>query len=132
MKSKLGIYAINVGALDIVGYCAIAKPRVIVSMDHNLSTWKQVKQASPNTFILGRYYMDDGEQVFDHPEADAQDFFNKLKPDADKMRGIYDAWMGYNESVVNSEEEARRLSRFYVKWGDLMRAAHLVSAAYSF
>ena len=52
MKSKLGIYAINVGALDVVGYCAIAKPRVIVSMDHNLDTWKQVKQVSPNTFII--------------------------------------------------------------------------------
>jgi hypothetical protein len=133
MKSKLGIYVINVGDFDAVDYCRRAQPRIAISMDHNLDTWKQIKQVSPNTFIIGRYYVDDGEQIFaDNPEQRAEQFFQKMKPDADKMRGIYDAWMGYNESVVQANDTATALSRFYVRWGDLMRAAKLVSCAYSF
>ena len=118
MKSKLGLYVINVGALDLVGYCNIAKPRIAISMDHNLDTWKTVKQASPNTFVIGRLGIDEGEQHFANPESDAQNFFNRMKPDAEKMRGVYDAWMAYNETAIDSEDDAKRLSRFYVRWGD--------------
>lgn len=132
MKSKLGIYVINVGAFDAVNYFSIAKPRIAVSMDHNLDQWRAIKQASPNTFVIGRLGIDEGEQHFDHPESDAQNFFNRMKPESDKMRGVYDAWMAYNETAIDSEDDAKRISRFYVKWGDLMRAANLVSAAYSF
>jgi len=102
-------------------------------MEHSLDTWQAVKKTSPNTFIVGRYYVDDGDQVFaDDPEGRAEKLFALMKPAADKMRGVYDAWMGYNESVVNSPEDAQALSRFYVRWGDLMRAAGLGSCAYSF
>lgn len=132
-KSKLGIYVISLGGVDVMDYVRRAMPRVILSMDHNLETWRQVKQISPNTFIIGRYYLDDGEQIyFDQPELRATQFFNRMKPDAEKMRGLYDAWMGYNETVINTNVEARRLSRFYAQWGKLMRDADLRSAAYSF
>jgi hypothetical protein len=133
VKSKLGIYVIALAGIDILDYVRHALPRLILSMDHSPDLWRQVKQLSPNTFILGRYYLDDGEQVyFDQPELRAAQFFERMRPDAEKMRGIYDAWMGYNESVVQSDAEARRLSRFYVEWGRRMRAADLRSAAYSF
>lgn len=132
VKSKLGIYVISLNGIPILDYVQIAKPRVILSMDHARDIWQQVKQISPDTFIIGRYYVDDGEQVFNQPESDATRFFNRMKPDAEKMRGIYDAWMGYNESVIHSDNEARNLSRFYVEWGRLMRDAGLKSAAYSF
>jgi hypothetical protein len=132
-KSKLGIYVISLGGVDVIEYVRRAMPRVILSMDHNLETWRQVKQISPNTFLLGRYYLDDGEQIYlDQPELRATQFFNRMKPEMEKMRGIYDAWMGYNETVIHSASEARRLSRFYVQWGSLMRAANFKSAAYSF
>ncbi len=131
-KSKLGIYVISLNGLDIFDYVQRAKPRVILSMDHSRDIWKQVKQISPNTMIVGRYYLDDGEQVFNQPEINATNFFNRMKPDAEKMRGIYDVWMGYNESVIHSNTEATNLSRFYVEWGRLMRVAGLKSAAYSF
>jgi hypothetical protein len=132
-KSKLGIYVISLGGVDVVDYVRRARPRVILSLDHNLETWRQVKQISPNTFLLGRYYLDDGEQIyFDQPEVRATEFFNRMRPDMEKMRGVYDAWMGYNETVINNETEARRLSQFYRRWGDLMRDAGLKSAAYSF
>lgn len=132
-KSKLGMYVISLSSVDVIEYVRHALPRVILSLDHNLETWRQVKQISPNTLIIGRHYLDDGDQTyFDQPEVRATEFFNRMKPDMEKMRGVYDAWMGYNETVLHNETEARRLSRFYVQWGQLMKAADLKSAAYSF
>lgn len=133
MKSKLGIYVISLASVDILDYVRHAMPRVILSMDHSPEKWQQVKSISPNTFIIGRYYLDDSEQSYlDNPELHAQAFFDRMLPTANQMRGIYDAWMGYNEPVIHSDDEARKLSRFYVRWGDLMRQNGLTSAAYSF
>ena len=133
MKSKLGPYYISLGGMDVIGYLATAQPRLVVSMEHSADTWKAAKQASPNTFIVGRHYVDDGEQIFDDdPEGRAELFFDSMRDEAERMRGIYDAWMGYNESVVQTADAAQKLSRFYVRWGDLMRAAGFRSAAYSF
>lgn len=133
MKSKLGIYIINLGVFDAVDYFRRAQPRIALSMDHNLETWKEIKKISPNTFVVGRYYLDDDKQIFeDDPEGRAEKFFQMMKPDADKMRGIYDAWMSYNEIPVHSVNTAKALSRFHVRWGDLMREAKLISCAYSF
>ncbi len=131
-KSKLGIYVISLNGINVFDYVRRALPRVILSMDHSPDVWRAVKQISPNTFILGRYYVDDGEQVFNQPETDALNFFNRMRADAEKMRGCYDAWMGYNESVIHNAVQAVNLSRFYVKWGQLMRDAGFKSAAYSF
>ncbi len=133
MKSKLGLYFISLGGIDVPGYLGAAQPRIVVSMEHKVDIWKPAKQASPNTFIIGRHYVDDNDQIFqDDPEGRAERFFALMKDEATQMRGIYDAWMGYNESVVQSPEDAQKLSRFYVRWGDLMRAAGFTSAAYSF
>ena len=133
MKSKLGLYFISLGGLDVPGYLGSAQPRIVVSMEHSVDTWRAAKQASPNTFIVGRHYVDDQDQVFlDDPEGRAEQFFSAMRAEAERMRGIYDAWMGYNESTVHSQDEAEKLSRFYVRWGDLMSAAGFKSAAYSF
>lgn len=132
-KSKLGVYVIALSGVDVLDYVRHARPRLIVSMDHSPDQWQAVKQVSPDTFILGRYYLDDGEQLYlDEPEVRATQFMNRMRPAAERMRGLYDAWMGYNENVIHSEVEANRLSRFYVQWGQLMRAAGLHAAAYSF
>ncbi len=137
MKSKLGVYLITLGAMDVVDYFGHAQPRIAVSMDHNPDTWRAIKQCSPNTFVIGRYYVDDPEQLYeDDPEGRAEKFFNRLRPEAEKMRGLNDAWMSYNEIDLGTDdgsaERARRYSRFHVRWGDLMKAAGLVSCAYSF
>lgn len=132
-KSKLGIYVISNAGVNVVDYVRHTMPRVILSMDHNLETWREVKAISPDTFILGRYYLDDGEQVYlDNPEVRATEFYARMRPDMEKMRGVYDAWMGYNETIINSDVQARRLSRFYARWGQLMRHGGFKSAAYSF
>lgn len=132
MKSKLGVYVISAGATDVLEYISKARPSIVVSMDHNPDLWAAVKRASPETFIVGRFYIDDGEQVFDDPENNAQAFFNRMRPDVERMRPYYSAWMGYNESVIKTPDEARTLSRFYVKWGALMRSINVPSASYSF
>ena len=133
MKSKLGIYLISLGGIDVPGYMNAAQPRIVVSMEHKADTWRAAKQASPNTFLIGRHYVDDSQQIFlDDPEGRAEQFFAAMQAEAEQMRGIYDAWMGYNESVVQSPDDAQKLARFYARWGDRMRAAGFVSCAYSF
>ncbi len=133
MKSKLGIYLISLGGIDVPGYLSTAQPRIVVSMEHKADTWRAAKQVSPNTFLIGRHYVDDSQQIFlDDPEGRAEQFFAAMQAEAEQMRGIYDAWMGYNESVVQSPDDAQKLARFYARWGDLMRAAGFVSCAYSF
>lgn len=137
MKSKLGVYLITLGAMDVVDYFSYAQPRIAVSMDHNPDAWRAIKQSSPNTFVIGRYYVDDPEQLYeDDPEGRAEKFFGLMRPHAEKMRGLYNAWMSYNEIDLGTDdgsaERARRYARFHVRWGDLMKAAGLVSCAYSF
>ncbi len=133
MKSKLGPYIISTGGFDCVGYFARAKPCVAVSMEHSVETWKEIKQLSPNTFVIGRHFIDDGAQHFDDdPEGKAEWFFSLMFPYVEKMRGLYDAWMGYNESVIKTVEQAKALSRWHVRWGDLCKKNGIVSAAYSF
>ena len=138
MKSKLGLYYISLGGVDVVNYVAQAKPRIVVSMEHKADIWREAKKASPNTFIIGRYYVDDADQHFeDDPEGRAEQFFNLMRPHAEEMRGLYDGWMSYNEIDLGKEapdavEKAKKLARFHIRWGDLMKAAGLKSAAYSF
>lgn len=133
MKSKLGVYLVSLAGIDLPGYLAAAQPRLVVSMDHNVEAWRTAKAASPNTIVIGRYYVDERDQVFlDDPEARAEQFFSAMRPEAEKMRGLYDAWVGYHESEVLTPDDALKLSRFYSRWGDLMRAAGIASCAYSF
>ncbi len=131
MKSKLGIYVINCGDLAVAWF-ERAKPVLAVSMDHNPDYWRQVKAVSPGTFVLGRYYVDEGEQRFDSPGADADWFFGLVRPHALRMHALYDAWMGYNEPKVSHVDAAIRLSQWTVRFAELMHALGTKVAAYAF
>lgn len=136
-KSKLGVYVTATNALDpthesLDAYMGRLKPRLVVSMDHNVGKWQAVRAASPNTFIVGRVFRDPEPDYRPDPEGAAQKIFNDLLPVMNQMRGLYDAWMATNEPVVSSANDAALLSRFYAKWGDLMKGAGFKSVAYSF
>jgi hypothetical protein len=64
MKSKLGVYFITLGGVDVPGYLGTAQPRIVVSMEHNVDTWRAARLASPNSLIVERHYIDDKDQVF--------------------------------------------------------------------
>ena len=129
--SKLGIYLINTGDLP-VDWFAKAHPCNAVSMDHNPSYWQSVKAASLTTEIIGRYYLEESQQQFGNPVADAQAFYNRMLPSANAMRNVYAYWTAYNEPVLNNEQDARNLSAFTVEWSRLMHAAGFKTLAYSF
>lgn len=126
---KLGIYVINCGDLPL-DWFAKAQPTLVVSMDANPDYWREVKRVSPRTFILGRYYVD--SQPFDSPIQNAIDFCTLMRPSALLMKGIYDAWMSYNEPAVWNQTDAENLSRFTSVWSDKMHFDGIETAAYSF
>lgn len=123
MKSKLGVYQISKDDLPLEWWSC--QPTVAVSMFHNDSYWREVKRISPATRIMGRYYFDD-----DWPSA--QDAFNRMRGDVERMQGIYDIWMTWNEIVLNSESEARGWSARTVELAQLLHGIGAKVAAYSF
>ncbi|CAK0747808.1 hypothetical protein CCP3SC15_1500007 [Gammaproteobacteria bacterium] len=131
MKSKLGPYVINKDDLPLEWY-RIAQPRVVFSMDHSREHWSAVKSVSPQTLIFGRYYLEEGEQRFDNPKANAEWFADRIMPNANMMRGVYDGWMAYNEPVITNETDAANLSAFTLRWSELMHAQGIKTLAYSF
>ncbi|MGB8647304.1 MAG: hypothetical protein WCF84_18850 [Anaerolineae bacterium] len=140
MKSKIGLH-IN-GLWDGVdAWVMQARPQVVVSIDHNPDHWQGLCALSPNTFIIGRHMgFDDGDSAVypsdgDTPESSARKaevFFNSMKPDVDKMKGLYDAWVGINEPVCHTDDHAKNLAAWYARWGDLMKSTGVYSVAYTF
>ncbi len=140
MKSKLGLH-INGLFGDVNEWMARARPQVIVSLDHNPDHWRELQNLTPNTFIIGRHMeFDDGDgQVYpneqDTPATSAQKaerFFNAMRGNVEKMRGTYDAWVGINEPVCKTDDQANNLSAWYARWGDLMKQINVASVAYTF
>jgi hypothetical protein len=124
MKSKLGLYVINTGDAPIAWF-AKAQPRIVVSMDHNLDYWQNVKSVSPNTFILGRHY-------FDTQVINGAQWFNAMLSDANHMRGVYDAWMSINEPAILNQQDAINLQAETFVWSNYMHKIGIKTAAYSF
>ncbi len=98
MGSKLGIF-VQVVTPEVKEFIKRSKPVVALSMHHDLNFWREVKEASPETFLIGRAYVHD--QPLDDPVRNAKEFFEKhVIGFAERMRGIYNAWMSYNEVPV--------------------------------
>lgn len=99
--TKLGFHVQGLsGASEYIKAC---RPRVCVSLDHNPGGWQDVKSAT-GCFIVGRLYSD--WQPLNNPKQNAFDFANSVLPVAEQMRGIYDAWSGYNETGLRNEAAA--------------------------
>jgi len=141
MKSKIGLH-INGFWGGEGDWIERAKPQVLVSLDHNPDRWRDLRAKSPNTFIIGRYVAyDDGDPRYyptgdgDTPEGarqKAENFFNAMRSDVEKMRGLYDAWVGINEPVCHTNAHAENLSAWHERWGDLMKSIGVTSVAYTF
>ncbi|MEA3459407.1 MAG: hypothetical protein U9R11_01815, partial [Chloroflexota bacterium] len=117
MSSKLGIHVQRiVGGVE--DFIKEAKPGVVKSLEHNPDFWREVKEASPDTFIVGRLYVE--KQLLDDPIRRAREFCDELFPVAERMRGIYDAWEGYNEITCFDAETMRRYVDFEVERARIM------------
>jgi hypothetical protein len=98
--SKLGI--VDLYADIPIEWYRRAQPRVAVSMAHNLDYWRAVRQASPGTFILGRHY-------FETQPVHGAFWYEEIVGEAERMRGLYDAWMAINEPAVWNAADAEEL-----------------------
>lgn len=95
LMSKLGFEVNGITdptkMLAVFSYC---QPRIVKSLHHDPLFWRSVKEVCPNTFLLGRMYVD--KQPLDDPIQAAIKHAIAIK--ASSCAHIYDAWEGYNET----------------------------------
>lgn len=86
----------------------------------------QIRQLCPKTLIVYRQYTDlDFNSTADAYVTELTDTLNKLKG-----RGII--WEGINEPVLNSLADVQALSKWFVRFAELMHARSEKVAAFSF
>lgn len=150
MKSKLSLHIMNWDPPDKTNdILARIQPRVIKVMDSGLSDNKieDARRVLPgDAIVVGRVYFDNPPVPTDdnlasyNPTAAAQQTFDMMRQDMDKMGWRVDVWEGWNEYPVDENGElkerhwqkARHFSDFTVELARLMHNAGRKYAAYSF
>lgn len=113
--SKLGVF-VGYKHPQLFDLLATGNVAVVKTMELDPTFLAEIKQASPQTFVVAR--LPQLEENLDwlrvRPEALAQDFVNRILPlAADPRRYPYvDAWEAYNEPVVINAEAMQRLAIF--------------------
>ena len=106
MGSKLGVHVYQfAGAPEIVDFIQRARPRVLKTVDLDETVLKICRNASPDTLIIGRLWCESQEYRTD-PGKEAREFCQRrLLPVAEQLRGLIDAWEGYNEGGWQGPED---------------------------
>lgn len=86
----------------------------------------EIRNRCPKALIIYRQYTNLG--YYDSADAYVAELADTLK----KLRGRGLVWEGLNEPVLNSEQDARALSTWFVRFADLMHARNEKVAAFSF
>lgn len=150
MKSKLSLHIMNWDPPDKTNEIIDRiQPRVIKVMDSGLSDNK-IEDARrfmpPDGIVVGRVFFDNPPVPTDdnlktyNPRAAAQETFDAMRQDMDKLGWRVDVWEGWNEYPVDENEDlkekhwkkARHFSDFTVELAQLMHNAGRKYAAYSF
>jgi len=132
--TKLGLH-VNHPPFKFIQFVRETQPRIIKFLDPNFDTVKACRDASPNSMLIGRLVP---PQPLDNPEQNAKDLAAFIRPFADRLHDLYEAWEGYNEiGLVDDKpedriEHAKRFNAFQVAFSDAMRANGLKTIAYSF
>lgn len=108
------------------------KPRIwkLLGNALNVDTAKAIKQASPNTFVVGRLYVPD--QPYGNPESDAQNFATQLLQTFAPFGDYVDAIEGYNEIIIFNPDDAKRYNTFQAELSRQLRIGGRKSVAYNF
>ncbi len=111
-KSKLGIQT-QFRESHIMDFIREAKP-IIVKLMESYDMAQEIKQISPNTFIIGRKF--DGDQLnpIGNPEQKAEEWFDKYQGLISGNPG-FDCWEGYNEPILTDAAGMQWYSRFEIK-----------------
>lgn len=110
--SKLGIQTQFIHGTEMA-FIEKTKPAVVKIMNAHFDAAQQIKQKSPNTFIIGRIFSPD-QPMDGNPETRAEEWFNRYSGEISKYSG-FDCWEGYNEPVVKDQTTMEWLSRFEIK-----------------
>jgi len=150
MKSKLSLHIMNWDPPDKTNeIIERIQPRVIKVMDSGLSDNKieDARRLMPaGAIVVGRVFFDNPPVPTDanletyNPIAAAQQTFDMMRQDMDKMGWRVDVWEGWNEYPVDENgplakrhwRKARHFSDFTVELAQLMHDAGRKYAAYSF
>jgi len=101
----------------MVNWFAEVQPAVAKLIDDEPEFVRVCGEVSPETSWVGRAYTTD--QSLDNPEEAAREHFDRIMRKA--MVHDVDAWEGFNETAVDSEDRWRRIGRFD---GELARLLH--------
>jgi hypothetical protein len=91
------------------------KMPVAVLKDHSPDGWRRVKEISPETVLIGRVTPDEGQDWKNAaPTEEAKRAFDRIMPMADRMQGIVDFFIQWNEPIIpNTGPEGREaMSRY--------------------
>lgn len=129
---KLGFH-INRVSDEVYAAIMKARPPVIKTLDHNVDFWRRVKDALPDTFIIGRLY--EAQQVFTpDPEARGRAFAERIINLEINRYRLIDAWESYNECLPPTDDTTlyEAYDRFQVAFAERLRAAGLEPVAMNF
>ena len=103
---KLGFHC-NQTPAGLLEYMAQVQPPLIVVLDHSLPIWQEIRDACPDTIIAGRVIPDEGQDwnssLLD-PLHEALKAFRRLDPFMERMDGIIDVWLPWNEPVIKTKD----------------------------
>lgn len=103
------------------------RPTVIFLMDPSLDFAREVRQWFPKAFIVGRRFVK--EQPLDNPEQRGQLFADYVAEMAVPLKGIVDAWMGYNEVTdTGNYDNYRAYNAFQVAFARRLQGAYGIPA----
>lgn len=116
-KSKLGMQT-QWQKPGTMAFIEAAKP-VVVKLMGGFNYAAEIKQKSPNSFIVGRIW--EQKQPLDGvAETRAQEWFNRNRTTL--QTPSIDCWEGYNEPLTNTTEIMQWYSRFEIKRMQLLES----------
>jgi hypothetical protein len=116
--SKLGVqgWLIGVGSAEFQRFCVEAKPAVIKILDFHAaprSALEKIREAAPRSFIVYRHVAHShNADPYRDPVAEADRWYDAIRPALLERRGLFDAFETLNEVVPGDLEAAKRYVAF--------------------
>jgi len=117
-ETKMGIqgWLIGAGSAEFQRFCVEAKPAVIKILDFHTaprSALERIREAAPRSFIVYRHVSHShNADPYRDPVAEADRWYDAIRPALLERRGLFDAFETLNEVVPGDLEAAKRYVAF--------------------
>ena len=123
-KLGIGLYGSGGAFLPLLDQI---RPSVILLMDPTVDFAQAVRKWFPKAFIVGRIYAKD--QPLDQPSQRGTAFADLVAQTAVPLKGVVDAWMGYNEVTGHRDyDNYRAYNAFQVAFARRLQDHHGIPA----